>query len=42
VSVRGTLAMFSPDKKYARTVMGSATAKNDAINYMGLDFIVKF
>jgi hypothetical protein len=40
VSVRGTLAAFMPNKKYAQTAF--ATTKHDAVNYMGLDFIVKF
>lgn len=40
VNVRGTLAAFMPDKKYVTTCFG--TTKNDAINYMGLDFMVKF
>ncbi len=40
VNVRGTLAAFMPDKKYATTVYGGT--KHDAVNYAGLDFIVKF
>ena len=40
VSVRGTVAAFMPDKKYAATAY--ATTKHDAIMYSGLDFIVKF
>ncbi|MEI7482945.1 MAG: hypothetical protein WCK75_11450 [Elusimicrobiota bacterium] len=42
VSVRGTVAAFMPDKKYAKVALASATAKNDAVKYAGLDFIVKF
>lgn len=39
VNVRGTLASFMTDKKYATT---GGFAKHDPVNYAGLDFIVKF
>ena len=44
VSVRGTVATFMPDKKYADTVLTAAVLplKHDAVNYAGIDFIVKF
>jgi len=40
VGVRATLAAFMPNKKYATIAYGGT--KHDAINYAGLDFIVKF
>jgi hypothetical protein len=41
VNVRATVAAFMPNKKYA-AASALATTKHDAVNYAGLDFIVKF